>query len=84
MARKDKEQEQAATPGIAVLRIRALRDSFWRCGRQFFREPVDIPEAQLSAGEIDVLCAEPLLAVERIEIAALADAAVIDYIAPTL
>ena len=57
---------------IPGLRIRALVDGFRRAGRAWGAEPVDAPLAEFTSAQVAQLRAEPLLAVEDIEIDAAA------------
>jgi len=54
------------------LRIHALTGGFRRCGRAWGAEPVDAPLAEFTSAQVAQLRAEPLLAVEDIEIDAAA------------
>lgn len=52
------------------LEITSKRESFWRCGRQFFRtQPTVIPLDELEADEIERLQGDPDLVVQVVEIA---------------
>lgn len=54
-----------------ALEITSKRDSFWRCGRQFFRSaPVLVPLDELEEGQLDRLTQEPELVVKEVEIPA--------------
>ncbi|MCC7546190.1 MAG: hypothetical protein IT532_00320 [Burkholderiales bacterium] len=63
MARKDKvdeEQQQARR----FIRVRAPGGSFWRAGRHFTREPVEIDLTDLSEEQLLAITGESRLAVE--------------------
>jgi hypothetical protein len=50
-----------------VVRVRAMQPVRWRIGRAFGAEPVDIPAADLTLAEADMLMADPLLSVTVID-----------------
>lgn len=53
------------------LEITSKRESFWRCGRQFFRhEPVTVPVDDLTEGQLERLREDPELVVQDVEIPA--------------
>lgn len=70
MARKDKvgeastEQAQQGETTRRVIRVRAPGGSFWRAGRHFTREPVEIDLADLSEEQLLAITGESRLAVE--------------------
>ena len=54
---------------IPALRVRSVPASFWRSGRQWTREPQEIPLSAFSDAQIAALRAEPNVVVEDIELA---------------
>lgn len=62
-----KDDKAAGKKPDAMVRIRAARDGFRRAGRAWSREPVEVSLAELSAVQIALLEAEPLITIEPVE-----------------
>jgi hypothetical protein len=68
----EKETKAAAAAGIKTepgLRIRSLRDGFRLAGRPWSTTPTEVRAGDFTEAQIAALKAEPLLAVEDIELA---------------
>lgn len=53
---------------VKGLRVSAQRASFWRCGRRWTSEPIELPIDTLTTGEVATLRAEAQLVVEDIDL----------------
>jgi hypothetical protein len=64
-------KKTSATPSAAkALKIACSKDGFWRAGRQWFREPVIVPLADLDNKQLALITKEPKLTVEHVDLPA--------------
>lgn len=65
---KDDQAKDKPTAGpVAMLRVRCKHAGFWRAGRKWHTDPVDVPASDFTEEQLAQLKAEPELLVEEFE-----------------
>jgi hypothetical protein len=66
-AAAEQAEKDAAKKAVAGLKVICRKDSFFRCGKKWTKEPITVAQDSFSPAQIEQLTDEPMLIVEAVE-----------------